>query len=345
MSTGGRDEDEQPRGPELSEEQLRRLVEDFQRHHPDVLDGTLFPGGDGPPVDGPRLPSSPGRAPEFAPRRTRGLLALVLVAALVLAALVTGLPGRVVDAAYALGGDPGASLASAAPRTAGAAPAVRAPVPGGRLAPAVPLPAAPPAEEWTFMRTQGGPLSPVAFDPCRAIHYVVRTHPAVGTDGLDLVREAVAEVSAATGLVFAYDGTTDEAPAESRPASLPSRYASRYAPVLIAFSDPDESPRLAGDTAGFGGPVAVRDATGRLVYVSGNVVLDSPALSRHLGFLRRSAHARAIVMHELGHVVGATHPEDGSQLMAAENTGQTDWGDGDRYALALLGRGPCSPGL
>ena len=47
--------------------------------------------------------------------------------------------------------------------------------------------------------------------------------------------------------------------------------------------------------------------------------------------------ARAILVHELAHVVGLAHVDDPGELMYAENTGRTGLGPGDREGLARLG--------
>ncbi|QIM20597.1 hypothetical protein G7075_04620 [Phycicoccus sp. HDW14] len=52
-----------------------------------------------------------------------------------------------------------------------------------------------------------------------------------------------------------------------------------------------------------------------------------------------------MVMHELGHVIGAGHAEDSGQLMSAAGGLDTSFGDGDRYVFARLGRGSCASGL
>jgi len=51
--------------------------------------------------------------------------------------------------------------------------------------------------------------------------------------------------------------------------------------------------------------------------------------------------ARAIVMHEFGHLVGLSHVPVTSQLMYADNIGQRAFGPGDREGLRQLGLGPC----
>jgi hypothetical protein len=194
-------------------------------------------------------------------------------------------------------------------------------------------------------RTDTG--APVAYDPCRPITYVVRPQGAP-PDGDRAIREAIAAVSTATGLAFVDGGRTDEAPSDKRPAYQPDRYGQRWAPLLIAWSTPAESPVLAGATAGYGGSTAETLTAGDSVqsaYVSGSVVLDGPQL-RDVARRQGPDEVRAIVEHELGHVVGLDHVPDRHQLMYPENNpGITAYGTGDLRGLARLGSGPCTPGL
>lgn len=183
-----------------------------------------------------------------------------------------------------------------------------------------------------------------AYDPCRPVHYVVR--PDNAPPGADrLIREAVVEVSAATGLRFVYDGTTTEAPSEEREPYQPDLYGKRWAPVLIAWSTPEESPGLAGDVDGLGGSAYAYTPGQPYVLVAGQVELDAPDFKEALGWTDGQAYARAVIMHELAHVVGLDHVDDPKQLMYPEGTGVTAFADGDRTGLALLGRGPCVPQL
>ena len=115
----------------------------------------------------------------------------------------------------------------------------------------------------------------------RPIHYVIRPDHAP-PDSEALVHQAVSEVSAATGLRFAYGGLTEEAPSNAREAYQPDVYGKRWAPVLIAWSSPAESPRLAGDVAGLGGSATVKGTGTPYVHVSGQIELDGPDLAETL---------------------------------------------------------------
>lgn len=48
------------------------------------------------------------------------------------------------------------------------------------------------------------------------------------------------------------------------------------------------------------------------------------------------------MLHEIAHVVGLSHVDEPTELMAATNSGQIDFGPGDREGLARLGSLPCA---
>lgn len=200
------------------------------------------------------------------------------------------------------------------------------------------------ATSFVFLESPDDSQDFVAYDPCRPVDYVVRPDFApAGTDGL--IEEAVAEISAATGLTFAYRGITSEAPSEDRDAYQPGRYGKRWAPILISWTSPAEIPGLEGDVAGLGGSLYAHTPGKPFVYVAGQVQLDAPALTDNLQYPAGRDQVRAVIVHELAHVVGLDHVDDPSQLMYEENNGLTALGDGDRAGLALLGAGPCVPQL
>ena len=192
---------------------------------------------------------------------------------------------------------------------------------------------------YAFMQEQHG--EPVTYNPCEPIRYVVNDELAPD-GGTALLTEALETVSDATGLVFESLGRTDERPDPDRPARDVLRYGTAPSPVLIAWATPEQVPDLAGSVVGVGGSNAEGVSGSPMRYVSGIVYLDAAEFS---GILRRAdgeAQVRAIIVHELGHLVGLDHVDDPHELMYAENVGTTQLGPGDRQGLAALGSGSCT---
>jgi hypothetical protein len=183
--------------------------------------------------------------------------------------------------------------------------------------------------------------SPVAWDPCRPIHYVVRPRGAP-PDGAQWLRWAFGQLTAATGLRFVDDGTTDEAPSADRPVFLPRRYGDRWAPVLVTWATPAETPLISDTVLGLAGPRSFSAHGDRaLRWVSGMAVFNGPALDRKLA-TGEEAKVAAVLLHELGHLVGLGHVADPYQVMFATNAYPVSaYRAGDRRGLALLGAGQC----
>lgn len=207
-----------------------------------------------------------------------------------------------------------------------------------------PLPPPPGGGPHAFVSFQEDGVTPVGYDPCRLLHYVVRPDGAP-PGGEEMVHAAVARISEVTGLQFVHDGPTDEAPSREREIYQPDRYGNRWAPVLVAWQTEGENPALAGDIVGEGGSVAVSLGDGPRIYVTGTVSLDGPRMNELLAEGEEAA-VRSIVLHEFGHLAGLGHVDDDTQLMYPEARREvTDFAAGDLTGLARLGSGPCVPEL
>jgi hypothetical protein len=199
---------------------------------------------------------------------------------------------------------------------------------------------------YAFMNTleSGGP---VTYSSCEPIRYVI--NPAgMPAEIPPLIQQAVQQVGSASGLGFSYDGTSAEPPSAERAARQPERYSGHWAPVLIAWADQPpaaDAPKDGSETFGSGGSTYVAEggARGSTRYVTGRVTLYGHALTPLLRGDNGPARVRAVITHELGHVLGLGHTDDPNSLMTPSYTGRTELGPGDLEGLRRLGRGPCIP--
>ncbi len=201
------------------------------------------------------------------------------------------------------------------------------------------------ADMYSFLTREPDGKTPVTYDPCRPVHFALRRagEPAFGEK---LVLDAIAEVSAATGLRWIRDPDTTEPTNFSREPVQIARYGNRWAPVLITWSSPAEEPELSGDVIGLGGSHPERNSFGTGTFVTGSLALDANDMLLVAKRPNGLALDKAIVLHELGHVVGLGHVGSASQIMFPQaNPAITDYQDGDRAGLAILGNGPCNPGV
>jgi hypothetical protein len=183
--------------------------------------------------------------------------------------------------------------------------------------------------------------SPVTFDPCRPVHLTVNpAHEPTG--GRDLLLEALGELSAATGLQFVMDGETTEVMDSRRASYQPDRYGDRWAPVLVTWDSPAANPLLAGDVLGRAGLQAFTGSSDDSTrWVTAQAVFNAPALDAQMRH-GRDQDAKAVLLHELAHVVGLDHVTDPYQVMFDTNAYPLpSYRAGDRRGLAELGLGRC----
>jgi hypothetical protein len=184
---------------------------------------------------------------------------------------------------------------------------------------------------------------PVGFDPCRPVNLVVNDDLAPA-GGDELLRNAVAEVSAASGFRIVVESSTSEQLRLGRPSHQYLRYGDRWAPVLVAWTDAGEWSGVVAD----GGTArsSVVDATDGRFAVSGLVSLDGPRIARLLDAedLADPAEAQAIVTRQLARLMGLADVDAPGELMDP-TSGQTELGPGDRAGLAKLGSGSCASAL
>lgn len=192
------------------------------------------------------------------------------------------------------------------------------------------------AGSYDFIATQADEESPVTFDPCVPIHVVVNERTAFHGARQALL-EAIDEIEAATGLTFVIRGETDEVLSDDRSI----REGDGFAPLLIAWSDPDEWPELEGNVIGLArSDIAWRDGT--RWFVTGTVALDGPQLEGLMGGGRGLDVVRATIIHELAHILGLDHVHDEAEIMHPEGSPErVALGPGDRAGLSLLGQGEC----
>ncbi|MGH2808378.1 MAG: matrixin family metalloprotease [Actinomycetota bacterium] len=192
------------------------------------------------------------------------------------------------------------------------------------------------ADSFEFLQIEPTTGDPVRYNPCREIHYVINPRLA-HEGGVADVRRGFETIGDAAGLTFVYDGPTDEDVRFERPAYQPDRYGRDWAPILVGWVPEEQMSPRDPHPAGSGGSVAVENARGRPVYVTGVITLNAEA--RLLPGYDVGATWGDLVLHELGHVVGLAHVDDDGQIMFESiQRGPGEFGRGDLTGLRRLGR-------
>lgn len=181
--------------------------------------------------------------------------------------------------------------------------------------------------------------TPVRWNPCQPIHYVVETSASTPAELTDL-RQAIATVSAAAGITFVSDGTA-ATPTALQGINAAARAQGRWPPLDIRWLHLGAG-KGNSETLGGGRPFSAGG-----VDVSGQVGLNADA---HLvggaplpdGFGAGVTWGR-VMLHELGHVVGLGHVTATDEVMHEPLNDQagrplSQYGIGDLAGLRLVGR-------
>jgi len=182
--------------------------------------------------------------------------------------------------------------------------------------------------------------SPARFNPCAAVHYVTNLAEAPA-GAASTVSTVLSRITAATGVSFVFDGPTAEVPSTTRGAYQPTRYGSRWAPVVIAWAKASQSNLLpGGNVIGEGGSTWVAYSGGPKVFVTGEVVIDADRTATMDSGFGPGASVGGLLLHELGHVMGLGHTQDPNQVMypALLRVASAQYGAGDLAGLGHLGR-------
>jgi hypothetical protein len=96
---------------------------------------------------------------------------------------------------------------------------------------------------------------------------------------------------------------------------------------------------------GVGGSTHFSFGDGPKSFVTGSLELDAPQIAEDLDRAEGAAYATAVILHELGHVMGLEHVDDPTQLMYPEIGSPAGLAAGDLNGLYELSHARCRKDL
>jgi len=183
------------------------------------------------------------------------------------------------------------------------------------------------------------------WNPCAPITYAVNSLRAT-PEQVGALNLAIRDVERASGFDFVYVG---EATGSLDINSVDPRVAGGgEAMAVFGFSDPYETPVLAGGTIGIGGLGQGIDDRSAVELADGDrfawIVRDAFAIADVTNLPTLEA-VQGTFAHEIAHMVGLDHVQSRDELMFASPTRQFTLGEGDKYGLWTIGARPCTSAL
>lgn len=201
------------------------------------------------------------------------------------------------------------------------------------------------SRNFKFNNLNSDGTGPISWDPCRPIHYVINNSNQP-ENGEEMIKLAVKEISFYSGFKFIFDGLTNESFSKERMSYQPERYGDVWAPILFTWSTPETHPGLPDGVLGEGGASTLTREGQASIYVTGLVDLETKALKEYMTDKKGNSRVVAVILHELGHVMGLDHTDGPWEIMHPEaNLQVTKLGLGDKSGLSILGSQPCHPEL
>jgi hypothetical protein len=190
---------------------------------------------------------------------------------------------------------------------------------------------------YTFMYPNGSNGSSARWNPCAPIRWAVNLSDAPSTALAD-AQQAVAAVSAATGISFSYVGTTSAIPSPTGAAGqLPSGVD-----AVIAWLTPSQFGATGGE-AGYGGNWWISSGGPERIFQGYAIINGDLAKSLLKPGFGQGYSEGHLLLHELGHMMGLGHTQDESQVMYPQQgpLSPGTYGAGDLAGLRTLGTGGC----